>query len=50
MNPLMYGGLLPDSRQVSSEAAARHAILAAGKERDSAYRPRLRTWHPVPQG
>jgi len=29
MNPLMFEGLLPDSRQMSRDAAERHAILTS---------------------
>ncbi len=49
MNPLMFVGLLPDSRQVSRDAAARHAILTARKKRETAPRPRFRAWRLVPQ-
>lgn len=44
LHPLMYEGLLPDSRQVSRDAARRHMILAHRAERGDARRPRLRAW------
>jgi len=46
MNPLMYEGLLPDSRQVSRDAAECHAILTARGKRHDALR--LRSRHPIP--
>lgn len=49
MNPLMFEGLLPDSRQVSRDAAERHAILTARKKREYAFRPPTRAWRPVLQ-
>ena len=44
MHPLMLVGLLPDSRQVSREAAERHAILAA---RESRVRPAKRRFRAL---
>ena len=44
MNPLMFEGLLPDSRQVSRDAAERHAVLTARKKDDDAPRARFRVW------
>ena len=44
MHPLMLIGLLPDSRQVSREAAARHAVLTARRAGDDRPRPRSRAW------
>ena len=49
MNPLMLVGLMPDSRQVSRDAARRHAILTAHKKIEDPGRPRTRSWHAVPQ-
>lgn len=49
MHPLMYAGLLPDSRQVSRDAAERHRILTARTKREDAPAPRFRAWRPVPQ-
>jgi hypothetical protein len=45
----MFEGLLPDSRQVSRDAAERHAILTALKQRERPPRPRFRALRPVPQ-
>jgi hypothetical protein len=36
MNPLMLDGMVPDSGQVSRDAAERHAILTAGRSHDDA--------------
>ena len=49
MNPLMLTGLLPDSRQVSRDAAERHATLTALRQREKPPRPRFRAWRLVPQ-
>ena len=50
MHPLMFVGLLPDSRQVSRDAAERHAILTARKGgEDTRRRPPMRRWRLVPQ-
>ena len=43
MHPMLLIGLLPDSEQVSREAAQRHAILTARSERESPPRPRFLT-------
>lgn len=45
----MMSVVLPDSVQVSREAAERHAILtAARKEREQAPRSRFLIWRPLP--
>jgi hypothetical protein len=49
MHPLMFVGLLPDSRQVSRDAAQRHAILTTLKQRERPPRPRFRGLRLVPQ-
>ena len=50
MHPLMLIALLPDSRQLSRDAAERHAILTALKGReDTPRRAPLRRWRLVPQ-
>jgi hypothetical protein len=49
MHPLMLVGLLPDSRQVSRDAAERHAILTTLKQREKPPRPRFRVLRPAPQ-
>lgn len=49
MHPLLLEGLMPDSLQVSRDAARRHAILTARAERESAPRRRFRAWRPVLQ-
>ena len=42
MNPMMLVGLLPDSQRVSREAAARHALLTARRDRTPAVTTRRR--------
>lgn len=49
MNPLMFEGLLPDSRQVSRDAAERHAVLTSHAKRELPPRLRLRAPRLVPQ-
>jgi hypothetical protein len=49
MNPLMFEGLLPDSRQVSRDAAERHAILTSRTQREHPPRARLQAPRLVPQ-
>ncbi|GAA3207908.1 hypothetical protein [Microbacterium terregens] len=49
MHPLMYAGLLPDSRQVSRDAAERHARTTVRRRREDAHRPRFRAWRPLLQ-
>ncbi|MDF2580977.1 MAG: hypothetical protein K0S49_2556 [Microbacterium sp.] len=44
LHPLMYEVLLPDSREVSRDAAARYAFITARKEAGLTGRARLRAW------
>ena len=49
MNPLMIEGLLPDGRQASRDAAARHARLAAPPRPVKIAHPRRVAWRLLPQ-
>jgi len=49
MHPLMYGSFLPDSRQVSREAAERHAMLTRRPERTREPRTWFAAFRAVPQ-
>jgi len=49
MHPLLLEGLMPDSLQVSRDAARRHAILTARKKSEHAPRRRFRAWRPALQ-
>jgi hypothetical protein len=44
MNPLMLIDLMPDSREVSHEAAQRGAIMKAIEDRREPHRSRFRVW------
>jgi hypothetical protein len=48
VNPLMIGGLLPDGRRTSREAAT-HVALAARPRPVKTARPRFMAWRLVPQ-
>ena len=49
MHPLMLAGLLPDSRQVSRDAARAHAILTRRRKLEDPPPRRIRMWRPVLQ-
>ncbi|MGC5170452.1 hypothetical protein ACPW96_02470 [Micromonospora sp. DT81.3] len=49
MHPLMFIDLVPDSHQVSRDAAQRHAILSARRAGGYPRRPAPGRWRLFPQ-
>lgn len=43
--PLMYGGLHPDSRKMSQDAAERHRLVTERTVRGHVPRAHVRAWH-----